>query len=201
MCGFTRWPPVSITFHHIIAMTTANLSTGPLTPSINSSPYSASPGQVQRVPDSVLKQSKENESLWNTGADEGLNEVHIDPEPAGYESASRIADRRPDQAASQEAAAQMSQPKPIPASRQSQRDVDAGYLGASRETSYLHCCTAASIGLIVLSVASFVIPSISTVAEDRSSAQAFGYTAGVISLLSGLAAGACVISVYKKSNT
>lgn len=200
MCGFIRLPPGSITFHHIIAMTTATTSIGSFTPSINSLPHSASQVQVQRVPDSALEKSQANESLWNVGADEGLNEVHVDQEPAGHESASSTTDRRPDHAASYTAVDQMSPPNAVPVGRHAQLNTDASYLGASCETSYLYCCTAASIGLLVLSVASFVIPSISTVTEERGTVQALGYTAGVISLLSGLAAGACVVSVHKKSN-
>ena len=169
------------------------------TPSINSVPHSTPPVQVQHVSDSVLKDSKANESPWDTGADEGLNEVHVDQEPACYESASRTTDRRPDYVTSQTAVNQMNPPDGIPAPRQSQINADAGYLGVSCETSYLYGCTAASIGLLILSVASFVIPSISTVTEERGTVQALGYTAGVISLLSGLAAGACVISIHKKS--
>lgn len=193
MWGCIRLPPVSIIFHHIIAMTTA-------TPSINSVPHSAPPVQVQHVPDSALKDSKANESPWNTGADEGLNEVNVDQEPAGRESASRTTDHCPDYVASHTAVDQMSPPDALPARRHSQLNTDASYLGASCETSYLYGCTAASIVLLVLSVASFAIPSISTVTEERSTVQALGYTAGVISLLSGLAAGACVISIHKKSD-
>lgn len=174
-------------------MTTATLS-------INSVPYSVSPERVQRMPDSALEQSQANESPWNIGADEGLNEVHIDQEPAGHESVSHMTDRRPDHAASHTAVDQMSPPDAVPVGRHAPLNADATYLGASCETSYLYCCTAASIGLLVLSVASFVIPSISTVTEERGTVQALGYTAGVISLLSGLAAGACVASVHKKSN-
>jgi hypothetical protein len=168
-------------------------------PSIKSVPYSTPPVQVQHVPDSVLKDSKANESPWDIGADEGLNEVHVDQEPAGHESASRTTDRRPDYVASHTTVDQMSPPDAIPARRHAQLNTDASYLGASCETSYLYGCTAASISLLVLSVASFVIPSISTVTEEHGTVQALGYTAGVISLLSGLAAGACVISIYKKS--
>jgi hypothetical protein len=173
-------------------MTTATLS-------INSVPYSAPPVQGQHVADSALKQSQANESPWNTGADEGLNEVHVDQEPAGHESTSRTTDRRPDYVTSQTAVNQMNPSDGIPAPRQSQLNTDAGYLGVSCETSYLYGCTAASIGLLILSVASFVIPSISTASEERGAVQALGYTAGVISLLSGLAAGACVVSIHKKS--
>ena len=173
-------------------MTTATLS-------ITSVPHSAPPVQVQHVADSALKDSKATESPWNTGADDGLNEVHVDQEPAGHESVSRTTDRRPDHVAPHTAVDQMSPPDAIPARRHAQLNTDASYLGASCETSYLYGCTAASIGLLVLSVASFVIPSISTVTEERGTVQALGYTAGVISLLSGLAAGACVISIHKKS--
>jgi hypothetical protein len=68
------------------------------------------------------------------------------------------------------------------------------------ERSHLHCASAASVGLIFLSIASFVLPSISTYPPERSAVQALGYSAGVVSLLSGLAAGAFVVYAHAKSS-
>ena len=97
------------------------------------------------------------------------------------------------------AAEKMSLPAPGSAQENSQLNQDAGVLSAQVERIYLHCYTAASISLLCLSVASFVLPSISTYPPERSAVQALGYTAGVISLLSGLAAGASVVAAYTGS--
>ena len=67
------------------------------------------------------------------------------------------------------------------------------------ELTYLNCCTAASVGLFVLSILSFVLPSVSTYPDERSTIQGLGYTAGVIALLASFATGACVVSVHRRS--
>jgi hypothetical protein len=67
------------------------------------------------------------------------------------------------------------------------------------ELTYLNCCTAASVGLFVLSVLSFVLPSVSTYPDERPTVQGLGYTAGVIALFASLATGACVVSVHSRS--
>lgn len=97
------------------------------------------------------------------------------------------------------AAEKMSLPSPGLAQENSQLNQDAGVLSNQVERIYLHCYTAASISLLCLSATSFVLPSISTYPPERSAVQALGYTAGVISLLSGLAAGASVVAAYTGS--
>jgi hypothetical protein len=101
--------------------------------------------------------------------------------------------------AAAEAAERMSQPTTESAEENSQVNNDGGVLDTHTERAYLHCYTAASISLLCLSVTSFVLPSISTYPPERSAVQTLGYTAGVISLLSGLAAGASVVAAYTGS--
>ena len=67
------------------------------------------------------------------------------------------------------------------------------------ELTYLNCCTATSVGLFVLSILSFVLPSVSTYPDERSTVQGLGYTAGLIALFASLATGACVVSVHSRS--
>lgn len=166
---------------------------------VDSSPEAAVPVLDQLAPDSALRESEVNDSPWNAGAEEDLQEVHTDHAPTGHESAGSRSDRASGHHASRTAADQISPPDVTSARSHSHPNANSGSLGKRCEFSYLHCCTAASIGLIVLSVACFVAPSISTYAAERGTVQALGYTAGVISLLSGLTAGACVVSVHRKS--
>lgn len=101
--------------------------------------------------------------------------------------------------AAADAAERMSQPATVSVQENSEVNHDAGVLDTQVERTYLHCYTAASIGLFCLSVTSFVLPSISTYAPERAAVQALGYTAGVISLLSGLAVGAAAVSAHTGS--
>lgn len=125
-------------------------------------------------------------SGWNAGATEELNDVHVDKEDTGHEAAGT-------------AAAKMHSPAATTAHRQAQHNADSGTTSSCPTISYLHGCTAASVALIILSVASFVVPSISTYGEERATVQAVGYTAGSISLLAGVLTGACVASMHTKS--
>lgn len=97
------------------------------------------------------------------------------------------------------AAEKMNQPATGLVQENSQINADAGVLSTQVERAYLHCYTAASIGLLCLSATCFVLPSISTYSPERTAVQALSYTGGVISLLSGLAAGASVLSAYAGS--
>lgn len=101
--------------------------------------------------------------------------------------------------AASEAAERMGQPTMASMQENSQVNHDTGVLDTHVERVYLHCYTAASISLLCLSVASFILPSISTYPPERTAVHALGYTAGVISLLSGLAAGASVVVAYTGS--
>jgi hypothetical protein len=98
------------------------------------------------------------------------------------------------------AAEQISQPKATAAPQNTHQNAPASIASTARsprcELSYLHCCTAASVSLLILSVASFVVPSVSTYPAERSTVQGLGYTAGVISLLTSIATGAFVAYVY-----
>ncbi len=98
-----------------------------------------------------------------------------------------------------EAAEQMTIITPESLQSHPQVNQDTGVLSTQIERTYLHCYTAASIGLLCLSVTSFILPSISTYPPERTAVQALSYTAGVISLLSGLAAGASVVAAYTGS--
>jgi len=64
------------------------------------------------------------------------------------------------------------------------------------ESVYRNSCIAGSVILFALSIASFVVPSVSNYAEERGTVQALGYTAGAISLLASLGIAYCVWSVY-----
>lgn len=97
------------------------------------------------------------------------------------------------------AAEKMNQPATEFIQENSQSNPDAGVLSIQVERAYLHCYTAASIGLLCLSATCFVLPSISSYPPERTAVQALSYTGGVISLLSGLAAGASVLSAYTGS--
>jgi hypothetical protein len=61
-----------------------------------------------------------------------------------------------------------------------------------------YCCAAGSITLLGLSVACFVLPSISSYAAERTAVQAVGYTGGILSLLFGIGTGLYVKSVYNQ---
>lgn len=101
--------------------------------------------------------------------------------------------------AASEAAERMSQPTEASVQENSQVNHSAGVLDTHVERAYLHCYTAASVSLLCLSVISFILPNISTYSPERTAVHALGYTAGVISLLSGLAAGASVVVAYAGS--
>jgi len=97
------------------------------------------------------------------------------------------------------AAERMSQPANDFTPENSPVNHDTGVLSTQIEGAYLHCYIAASVGLLCLSVASFTLPSMSTYPPERTAVQILSYTAGVISLLSGLAAGASVLHAYAGS--
>lgn len=98
-----------------------------------------------------------------------------------------------------EATKKMSQPTSVPTQESSKINLETGLLSPQIERTYLHCYTAASVALLCLSATSFVIPSISTYPPEHAAVQTLGYTGGVIALLSGIAAGASVISAYTGS--
>lgn len=77
---------------------------------------------------------------------------------------------------------------------------ETGALSHCCESVYRNSCIAGSVILFALSIASFVVPSVSNYAEERGTVQALGYTAGAISLLASLGIACCVWSVYAKSD-
>ena len=86
----------------------------------------------------------------------------------------------------------------IPATTHTPSGTETGALSHCCESVYRNSCIAGSVILFALSIASFVVPSVSNYAEERGTVQALGYTAGAISLLASLGIACCVWSVYAK---
>jgi hypothetical protein len=145
---------------------------------------------------------------WEEGVSNSGNSAHDNEEIASEERIILLPNRPPENTGlfdfdardeASHAAEKMSNPATTSVIENTQMNHDAGVLETHVERAYLQCYTAASASLLCLSVISFILPSISTYSPERTAVQTLGYTASVISLLSGLAAGASVVAAYTGS--
>lgn len=96
------------------------------------------------------------------------------------------------------AAGQMNPQGSVSATTNTVGGTDTVALSHCCESVYRNSCIAGSVILFLLSIASFIAPSVSNYAEERGTVQALGYTAGTLSLLASLGIAYCVWSIYEK---
>ncbi|MBU3709620.1 MAG: hypothetical protein FGM20_11020 [Burkholderiaceae bacterium] len=186
-------------------MTTANLNTQVASYRTDVPPPISSHHEEQRLAD-------DQRLPWNLGAgNEDSSIDNIDHPGINMRNAIRnhlaslatdssisLADMMADLNSAKAAAAQMNPGAQTPVSDNTTGTQAATALSPSCEAAYLNGCIAGSIALFCLSILSFVIPSISTYSEERTTVQGLGYTAGVIALISSLATAGCVVLVHTK---
>jgi hypothetical protein len=157
----------------------------------------------------VASENKAAVGTWNEGSDKNLfssittrmpadlNEVITDAKESNHGNENNENDSHRSAKSAREAADQMIGPN-LTKLHSSSRRFNRELWQIFSAKNYTHCCAAGSVTLLGLSVACFVLPSVSNYAAERIAVQAVGYTGGVLSLLFGIGSGLCVRSIYSR---